>query len=73
MPPPVVDGRRRSPAHEVQGQLAAAFEVPPDEEVLDDDDELVLELELDEDEDEESEDELLDDELVPAPARLSVR
>jgi hypothetical protein len=57
----------------VQGQLAAAFEVLLlDEEELDDDeDEPELELELDEDDD--SEEELVDDELLLAAARLSVR
>jgi len=56
----------------VQGQLAAAFEVLPDEEeVLDDDG-----VELDEEDDSEDElvdDELSDDELLPDAARLSVR
>jgi hypothetical protein len=55
----------------VQGQLAAAFEVLLlDEEELDDDED---ELELDLDEDDDSEEELVDDELLLAAARLSVR
>jgi len=67
---PPVDSPRRSAAHGEQGQLAAAFELLLDEEVLDDGvDELVLEL----DEDDDSEEELVDDELVPDDARLSVR
>jgi len=65
-----VDSRRRSATHGEQGQLAAALEVLLDEEVLDDGvDELVLEL----DEDDDSEEELVDDELLPDEARLSVR
>jgi hypothetical protein len=52
----------------VQGQLAAAFDVLLEEEVLDDDeDELVPEL------DEDAEELLVDDALLSDAARLSVR
>ena len=71
-----MDSRRRSPAHEVQGQLAAALEVLLDEEEFDvdeDDDVDELEPESELDEDDESEEELVDDELLPDAARLSVR
>jgi hypothetical protein len=70
-----VDGRRRLPACVEQGQLAAALDVLPEEEVLDDDED---EDELDEEDEDDSDDELpddepLDDAPLPDEARLSVR
>jgi hypothetical protein len=68
-----VDGRRPRPGREGQGQLAAAFEGPlldDEEDVDDDDEEDEFELVL---EDDESDDEELDDDPLPADARLSVR
>jgi len=70
---PPVDSRGCSATCARQGQLAAALEVPPDEEELDDDDVLEPELEDDEEDDDSDVELLLDDDPLPADARLSVR